>query len=227
MLEHVGRVADVEGRVGERQLHPAARAPCGGRSLRAPTAHRRRRRGRSTWPPLPRTRSGSSPVPRRRRASARRRGRRSGTRGRPRRRRARRRRRRARSARPGRRGTGGRTGAAWEPRPTEWTRTAAARGDCSRWWDGGPRFATVRWEPTIGHPSPVGRDLIARVVASTAVEWEDTPADEARAQSGGRDRQPHRAPGPRRADGRAHPHLGASPSSTGSVCPPTVRSACS
>lgn len=32
--------------------------------------------------------------------------------------------------------------------------------------------------------TPVGiqRDLIARVVASTAVEWEDTPADEARAQ---------------------------------------------
>ena len=102
-------------------------------------------------------------------------------RGRRCRRRARRRRRRARSAPPGRRGTGGRTGAAWEPMPTEWTRTA---GHAATVVDGGTDSpsSSVRVGECWHRPGRIQRDLIARVVARAPRSSGRNACDEASAQ---------------------------------------------
>ena len=226
VLEDVGGVADVEGLVGERQLHPAAEHRARARSRPARRARRRRRRGRSTWRPRPRTRSGSSPGRRRRRASSPRPGRRTARAGRPSPRPARRRRRPARSAPAGRRGRA--HGAAQRGCPG----VAAGHGlfghagDHIRWGSGrSGAFLTgrVRMLPAV----PGACVLMQRVAASTAVTWEDTPR---RASTAERTAQIASLTGLRgfaALDGRARPRLGADGSTPGSGSPATARSASS
>ena len=209
------------GLVGERQLHPAARAPCRGAISPSPdSSPTSASRAKYVAPARLEGGRGSSPVPRRRRAS----------------------RAPARSAYcdsvadrvVGERavedvGLGlldpegpeerARSGAAWEPRPTEWTRTAAARGDCSRWWERGPRFSRstdirITLLTTVAATSVAPAHRTSNSEGPSEADRPD-PLPQRGADASGRPR--HRFPARSRASTRSR-------SSSSTTGPPTARS---